>query len=257
VGKTETARAIAEFLFDDEKAMVRIDMSEFMEPHSVARLIGSPPGYVGFEEGGYLTEAVRRRPYAVLLFDEIEKAHPQVFNLLLQILDDRRLTDGHGRTVDFTNTLIIMTSNTGSEFISSGKGYEQMKAGVTEALRQTFKPEFLNRIDEIVTFHALSRDVMKEIVDIQLGRLSTLLRDKGLTIRLTPGAREHLAEVGFDPLYGARSLKRLIQRELFDPLAVNILEAGASDGEVIDVDFKGGAMVFTARHGEKAPLTKP
>jgi len=197
------------------------------------------------------------RAIAEFLFDEIEKAHPQVFNLLLQILDDGRLTDGHGRTVDFTNTLIIMTSNTGSEFIGSKKDYGQMKADVTAALRQTFKPEFLNRIDEIVTFHALSREVMKEIVDIQLGRLSGLLRDKGLAIRLTPDAREHLAEVGFDPLYGARSLKRLIQRELFDPLAVNILEGGTSEGEVIDVDFKGGAMVFTARRGEKAPLTKP
>jgi len=257
VGKTETARAIAEFLFDDEKAMVRIDMSEFMEPHSVARLIGSPPGYVGFEEGGYLTEAVRRRPYAVLLFDEIEKAHPQVFNLLLQILDDGRLTDGHGRTVDFTNTLIIMTSNTGSEFIRAREDYEEMKSEVTAALRQTFKPEFLNRLDEIITFHPLSREVMREIVDIQLGRLSGLLKKKGISLRLTSKAREHLAEVGFDPLYGARSLKRLIQRELFDPLAVNILEGGASEGQLIDVDFKGGAMVFTAPHAEKAPLTKP
>ncbi len=257
VGKTETARALAEFLFDDEKAMVRIDMSEYMEPHSVARLIGSPPGYVGFEEGGYLTEAVRRRPYAVLLFDEIEKAHPQVFNLLLQILDDGRLTDGHGRTVDFRNTLIIMTSNTGSEFISAAEDYEEMKAQVTAALRATFKPEFLNRLDEIITFHPLSKEVMKKIVDIQLGRLSGLLKDKGISLRLTEAAREHLAEAGFDPLYGARALKRLIQSELFDPLAVNILEGGPTEGEVLGVDYRDGAMVFHRLPRQKAPLTKP
>jgi len=257
VGKTETARALAEFLFDDEKAMVRIDMSEFMEPHSVARLIGSPPGYVGFEEGGYLTEAVRRRPYAVLLFDEIEKAHPQVFNLLLQILDEGRLTDGHGRTVDFKNTLIIMTSNTGSEFIRAAEDYEEMKAEVTAALRATFKPEFLNRIDEIITYHPLSREVMKEIVDIQLGRLSDLLTGRGLTMRLTKAAREHLAEAGFDPLYGARSLKRLIERELYDPLAVKILEGDLTEGEVLGVDFKDNAITIRAVPQEKAPLTKP
>ncbi len=258
VGKTETARALAEFLFDDEKAMVRIDMSEFMEQHSVARLIGAPPGYVGYEEGGYLTEAVRRRPYSVILFDEIEKAHPRVFNLLLQILDDGRLTDGHGRTVDFRNTVIIMTSNIGSEYITASEDYDEMKKQVTEALRRTFKPEFLNRIDEIITYHPLSREVMKKIVDIQIGRLSAMLREKNLNLRLTEAAREHLATAGFDPVYGARSLKRLIQNEVFDPLAEKILEGRMTGGETISVDYRDGAMVFNVEQGrdeEKPPLT--
>ncbi len=258
VGKTETARALAEFLFDDEKAMVRIDMSEFMEQHSVARLIGAPPGYVGYEEGGYLTEAVRRRPYAVILFDEIEKAHPRVFNLLLQILDDGRLTDGHGRTVDFRNTVIIMTSNTGSEFITANEDFDEMKRQVTEALRQTFKPEFLNRIDDIITYHPLSREVMKGIVAIQIGRLSAMLRERNLTLDLTRAAIDHLAKAGFDPLYGARSLKRLIQNEVFDPLAERILEGQMTEGEVIRADYRDGAMVFTVEEddrGQKAPLT--
>ncbi len=251
VGKTETARALAELLFEDEKAMVRIDMSEFMESHSVARLIGAPPGYVGYEEGGYLTEAVRRRPYTVVLFDEIEKAHPRVFNLLLQILDEGRLTDGHGRTVDFCNTVIIMTSNTGSEFIGEGEDYEKMQSKVTEALRETFKPEFLNRVDEIITYHTLSREVMGEIVDIQIRRLSAYLKEQSLALSLTPAARTHLAEVGYDPLYGARSLKRLILRQVFDPLALKILEGAYSEGMSIVADFSEGEMVFTALAAEK------
>ncbi len=250
VGKTETARALAELLFEDEKAMVRIDMSEFMEQHSVARLIGSPPGYVGFEEGGYLTEALRRRPYTVVLFDEIEKAHPRVLNILLQILDDGRLTDGHGRTVDFTNSVIIMTSNVGSDIIAAGEDYEQMAREVGALLRDTFKPEFLNRVDEIITYHSLSREVMRDIVDIQLRRLSARLEAQGLTLRVTDGAREHLAEVGFDPLYGARSLKRLIQREVFDALALRILAGDFKEGETLRADFLKGVIVFTA---EPAP----
>ncbi|MFQ5354817.1 MAG: AAA family ATPase, partial [Thermodesulfobacteriota bacterium] len=253
VGKTETARALAELLFEDEKAMVRIDMSEFMEQHSIARLIGAPPGYVGFEEGGYLTEAVRRRPYTVVLFDEIEKAHPRVFNLLLQILDDGRLTDGHGRTVDFTNTVIIMTSNTGSESIAAGEDYEEMQREVTAALRATFKPEFLNRVDEIITYRPLEKAVMGEIVDIQLQRLSARLKEQGLSLSLTSGAKKYLAEKGFDPLYGARSLKRLISREVFDPLALKILGGEFSEGDVLQADFSEGAMVFKAVAREKNP----
>ncbi len=258
VGKTETARALAEFLFDDEKAMVRLDMSEFMEQHSVARLIGAPPGYVGYEEGGYLTEAVRRRPYTVILFDEIEKAHPRVFNILLQILDDGRLTDGHGRTVDFRNTVIIMTSNIGSEYITAAEDFEEMKKQVNEALRRSFKPEFLNRIDEIITYHPLSREVMKKIVDIQIGRLGAMLKEKNLSLRLTDSAREYLASAGFDPVYGARSLKRLIQNEVFDPLAEKILEGQMAEGDTVCVEYRDGAMVFTmeqAADQEKPPLT--
>ncbi|GMR04915.1 MAG: ATP-dependent chaperone ClpB [Thermodesulfobacteriota bacterium] len=247
VGKTETARALAEFLFDDEKAMVRIDMSEFMEKHSVARLIGAPPGYVGYEEGGYLTEAVRRRPYSVILFDEIEKAHPEVFNLLLQILDDGRLTDGHGRTVDFRNTVIIMTSNTGSSYISElgEKDYDEIKSRVTEALRETFKPEFLNRIDDIIIFHPLSRDVMKHIVEIQIGRLKTLLKEKKIGVTLTDNAKEYLAEAGYDPVYGARSLKRLLQKEIIDRLAMKILEGELAEDESVLVDYKDKGLVFS------------
>ncbi|MFQ5442778.1 MAG: ATP-dependent chaperone ClpB [Thermodesulfobacteriota bacterium] len=247
VGKTETARALAEFLFDDERAMVRIDMSEFMEKHSVARLIGAPPGYVGYEEGGYLTEAVRRRPYSVILFDEIEKAHPEVFNLLLQILDDGRLTDGHARTVDFKNTVIIMTSNTGSSYISElgEKDYEEIKNRVTGALRETFKPEFLNRIDDIIIFHPLSRDVMKDIVDIQLARLKTLLKEKKIGVTLTDKAKEYLAGAGYDPVYGARSLKRLLQKDIIDPIALKILEGGFKEGDSVAVDLREGKMVFS------------
>jgi ATP-dependent Clp protease ATP-binding subunit ClpB len=249
VGKTELARALAEFLFDDEDAMVRIDMSEFMEKHSVARLIGAPPGYVGYEEGGYLTEAVRRRPYSVILLDEIEKAHPDVFNVLLQILDDGRLTDGKGRTVDFTNTIVIMTSNVGSKWISElGAGDEdEMRRRVTDAMRAQFRPEFLNRIDETIVFHSLSLDHIKEIVDIQLGRLKELLRERKMDVELTVAAREMIAREGFDPVYGARPLKRALQREVQNPLAVRILEGEFEDGDTVLVDVKDGATVFSVK----------
>ncbi|MBI4949803.1 MAG: ATP-dependent chaperone ClpB [Deltaproteobacteria bacterium] len=246
VGKTETAKTLAEFLFDDERAMVRIDMSEFMEKHSVARLIGAPPGYVGYEEGGYLTEAVRRRPYSVILFDEIEKAHPEVFNILLQILDDGRLTDGHGRTVDFRNTVIIMTSNIGSQHITElgEKDYEEIRSRVTEVLRQTFRPEFLNRIDDIIIFHPLTRAHMKGIVEIQLKNLKKLLREKNIDVVLTDAAKERLAEAGYDPVYGARSLKRLLQKEVYDVLAYKFLEGELGEDERIVVDTEKGKLVF-------------
>lgn len=238
VGKTELARALAEFLFDDEQAMVRIDMSEFMEKHSVARLIGAPPGYVGYEEGGYLTEAVRRRPYTVVLFDEVEKAHPEVFNILLQILDDGRLTDGKGRTVDFKNTVLIMTSNIGSQWIQDlgARDYEEMRRRVLEALRAHFKPEFLNRIDDIVIFHALTKENIKDIVEIQLRNLRKRLSQKKITIHLSEKAKEVLAVEGFDPVYGARPLKRAIQRLIQDPLALKILNGEFKEGDLIEVD---------------------
>jgi ATP-dependent Clp protease ATP-binding subunit ClpB len=237
VGKTETARALAEFMFDDENAMVRIDMSEYGERHTVARLIGAPPGYVGYEEGGQLTEAVRRRPYSVVLFDEIEKAHPDVFNVFLQILDDGRLTDGHGRTVDFRNTIIIMTSNVGSHLIQDMAGDEvEMRNRVMEAMRSVFRPEFLNRLDEIIIFHSLTRENLKQIVDIQIERLRERLRDKKLEIELTPEAKEALAEIGYDPNYGARPLKRTIQRVIQDPLAKEILKGTFAPGDTIYVD---------------------
>jgi ATP-dependent Clp protease ATP-binding subunit ClpB len=237
VGKTELTKALAEFLFDDDTAMVRIDMSEFMEKHSVARLIGAPPGYVGYEEGGVLTEAVRRRPYQVILFDEVEKAHHDVFNVLLQVLDDGRLTDGQGRTVDFRNTVIILTSNLGTEFLSVGEGAEspQQRAQVMGAVRSHFRPEFLNRLDEIILFHRLSRRDMDRIVDIQIGRLQKLLADRKIEITLDNKAREWLAQAGYDPVYGARPLKRVIQRRLQDPLAELLLEGKVSDGSKINV----------------------
>ena len=246
VGKTELGRALAEFLFDDEDAMVRIDMSEFMEKHSVARLIGAPPGYVGYEEGGYLTEAVRRRPYSVVLMDEIEKAHPEVFNVLLQILDDGRLTDGQGRTVDFTNTIVIMTSNVGSQWIEElgGENQEEMRSRVMEALRSQFRPEFLNRIDEIVIFNSLSLDEIKEIVDIQLRRLTSMLDERHMGLELTDPAKELIAREGFDPVYGARPLKRAIQREIQNPLAVAILEGDFQEGDVVRADAKNGKIVL-------------
>jgi ATP-dependent Clp protease ATP-binding subunit ClpB len=249
VGKTELGRALAEFLFDDEDAMVRIDMSEFMEKHSVARLIGAPPGYVGYEEGGYLTEAVRRRPYSVVLMDEIEKAHPEVFNVLLQILDDGRLTDGKGRTVDFTNTIVIMTSNVGSEWIGElGAGdEEEMRKRVMEALRARFRPEFLNRIDEIIIFKSLTLEQIKEIVDIQLRALRSLLRERKMDVELTDKAREMIAREGFDPVYGARPLKRALQREVQNPLAVRILEGEFKDGDTIIVDVKDGETTFSVK----------
>jgi ATP-dependent Clp protease ATP-binding subunit ClpB len=248
VGKTELARALAEFLFDDEQAMVRIDMSEFMEKHSVARLIGAPPGYVGYEEGGYLTEAVRRRPYSVILFDEIEKAHPEVFNLLLQILDDGRLTDGQGHTVDFKNTVIIMTSNIGSQWIQDlgARDYEEMKRRVLEALRAHFKPEFLNRIDEIIIFHGLTREHLKAIIEIQIENLKKRLAERKIEIQLTDRAKELLAEVGYDPTYGARPLKRAIQNLIQNPLAMKVLEGTFSEGDkiIVDADLARREMVF-------------
>ncbi len=237
VGKTELAKALAEFLFDTEQAMIRIDMSEFMEKHSVARLIGAPPGYVGYEEGGYLTEAVRRKPYSVILFDEIEKAHPDVFNILLQILDDGRLTDGKGRTVDFRNTIIIMTSNVGSALVMEAKDAVEMEARVMEALRAQFRPEFLNRIDDIIIFHALSKEHLAKIVDIQVRYLAERLREQNYDIEITQKAREWLAQVGYDPNFGARPLKRAIQRYIEDPLALEILEGNFKEGDKIIVDL--------------------
>ena len=246
VGKTELTRALAEFLFDNEQAMVRLDMSEFMEKHSVARLIGAPPGYVGYEEGGYLTEAVRRRPYSVVLFDEIEKAHPDVFNVLLQILEDGRLTDGQGRTVDFKNTVIILTSNVGSQYIVElgEKDRKEMERRVTAALRETFKPEFLNRVDESVIFNALGREEIKHIVEIQLKRLERLLADKKLSLEVADRAKALLAERGYDPVYGARPLKRTIQRMIQDPLAMKILDGEFGEGDRITIDAAGGEIVF-------------
>ncbi|HEU4564672.1 MAG TPA: AAA family ATPase, partial [Gemmatimonadaceae bacterium] len=237
VGKTETARALAEFLFDSEQAMVRIDMSEYMEKHAVARLIGAPPGYVGFEEGGQLTEAIRRRPYSVVLFDEIEKAHPDVFNILLQILDDGRLTDSQGRTVDFRNTVIIMTSNIGSQYILEygTTNWEMAERQVMQALRAHFKPEFLNRVDDIIVFHPLGMEQIEHIVELQLARLEKLLEDRKLTLEVTPEAKHYLAEVGFDPVFGARPLKRAIQREIQNPLALAVLEGRFGEGDHIVV----------------------
>jgi ATP-dependent Clp protease ATP-binding subunit ClpB len=233
VGKTELTKALAEFLFDDEAALVRIDMSEYMEKHSVARLIGAPPGYVGYEEGGALTEAVRRRPYQVVLFDEIEKAHPDVFNVLLQVLDEGRLTDGQGRTVDFRNTLIVMTSNLGAEYLMAqpeGQDSDAVREEIMAVVRASFRPEFLNRVDEIILFHRLKRSDMTRIVDIQVQRLARLLEDRKIAIVLEPKAREWLAEKGWDPAYGARPLKRVIQKAVQDPLAELILSGAVKDG---------------------------
>jgi len=246
VGKTELAKALAEFLFDSEQAIVRIDMSEYMEKHAVARLIGAPPGYVGYEEGGYLTEAVRRRPYSVVLFDEIEKAHPEVFNVLLQILDDGRMTDGHGRTVDFKNTIVIMTSNVGSQLIHnlSATDREEMEHRVREALRASFKPEFLNRIDETIIFLNLQPEQIKAIVDIQLGRLRQRLAERHIDLELSEAALEFLAAEGYDPVYGARPLKRAIQRLLENPLSLAILRGEVTDGSRLRADRQGDALVF-------------
>lgn len=246
VGKTELARALAEFLFDDEHSMVRIDMSEYQERHTVARLIGAPPGYVGYEEGGQLTEAVRRRPYSVVLFDEIEKAHPEVFNVLLQVLDDGRLTDGQGRTVDFRNTVIIMTSNVGSQYIMGvATVQEEVERRVMEAMRATFRPEFLNRVDEVVIFHALSRDHLKQIIEIQLGRLRQLLAERQITIELTDAAKEALIDEGYDPAYGARPIKRVLQRRVQDPLALKLLQGDIRDGDHVVADRAGDRIVFS------------
>jgi ATP-dependent Clp protease ATP-binding subunit ClpB len=245
VGKTELTKALAAYLFDDEHALQRIDMSEYMEKHSVARLIGAPPGYVGYEEGGALTEAVRRRPYQVVLFDEVEKAHPDVFNVLLQVLDDGRLTDGQGRTVDFRNTLIIMTSNLGAEYLVSlgeEEGVDQARGMVMAALRAAFRPEFLNRIDEIVLFQRLKRADMGAIVDIQMGRLRQLVEDRKISLDLSPAARNWLAEKGYDPAYGARPLTRVIQKNVQDPLAGLILAGKVMDGETVPIDVEAGAL---------------
>jgi ATP-dependent Clp protease ATP-binding subunit ClpB len=228
VGKTELARALAEFMFDDEHAMVRLDMSEYQERHTVARLLGAPPGYVGYEEGGQLTEAVRRRPYSVILLDEIEKAHGEVFDVLLQVLDDGRLTDGHGRTVDFRNTVLIMTSNVRS----------------VDALRDVFRPEFLNRIDEVIEFRPLSREQIAEIVELQLARLRDRLEERRIELELTDAAKEALAEAGWDPAYGARPLKRAIQRLVENPLALTLLEGDFADGDTIRVDAEDGEIRF-------------
>ena len=247
VGKTELTKALAAFLFDTEDAMIRIDMSEFMEKHSVARMIGAPPGYVGYEEGGYLTEAVRRRPYSVILLDEIEKAHPDVFNVLLQVLDDGRLTDGQGRTVDFRNTVIIMTSNLGSQVIQEMAGernYERMKSAVLEIVGGHFRPEFVNRIDEIVVFHPLGRGEIRRIVDIQVGYLKARLAERDLGLELDDAARDRLGEAGFDPVYGARPLKRAIQQQLENPLAQRILRGEFAPGDLIRVSVADGALAF-------------
>ncbi|MFL5560346.1 MAG: AAA family ATPase, partial [Gemmatimonadaceae bacterium] len=252
VGKTETARALAEFLFDVEHAMVRIDMSEYMEKHAVARLIGAPPGYVGYEEGGQLTEAIRRRPYAVILFDEIEKAHADVFNVLLQILDDGRLTDSQGRTVDFRNTVIIMTSNIGSHYIleHTGGEREMVEAQVLSELRQHFRPEFLNRVDDIIIFRPLGREEIERIVGLQLGHLDKLLADRKLTLELTPEARRLIAEEGYDPAFGARPLKRAVQRLLQNPLALAILEGKFNEGDTIRATVgAGGRIAFERAEG--------
>ena len=246
VGKTELAKALAEFLFDSEQAIVRIDMSEYMEKHAVARLIGAPPGYVGYEEGGYLTEAVRRRPYSVVLFDEIEKAHPEVFNVLLQILDDGRMTDGHGRTVDFKNTILIMTSNVGSQYIQElgGLRYEEMVERVMDALRSHFKPEFLNRIDETIIFHNLSQEQLGEIVDIQVERLARRLAEKNIELVLSQSAKSFVAEKGYDPVYGARPLKRVIQKVIENELSLEILNGNIREGERVSAERKGDRIVF-------------
>jgi ATP-dependent Clp protease ATP-binding subunit ClpB len=247
VGKTELARALAEFLFDDERAMVRIDMSEYMEKHTVSRLIGAPPGYVGYEEGGQLTEAVRRKPYTVVLLDEVEKAHPDVFNVLLQIMDDGRLTDGHGRTVDFKNTLLIMTSNLGSQhMVDLGPDQEALiREHAMDALKAQFRPEFLNRVDEVIIFHQLSREHTKQIVDLQVVGLKKRLAERHIDVELSDNAKELLVKEGYDPAYGARPLKRAIQRIVLDPLARKVLEGEFREGDTVLVDAKGDSIVFS------------
>jgi ATP-dependent Clp protease ATP-binding subunit ClpB len=261
VGKTELARALAEYLFDDERALIRIDMSEYQEKHTVARLLGAPPGYIGFEEGGQLTEAVRRRPYSVILFDEIEKAHPDVFNVFLQILDDGRLTDGQGHTVDFKNTIVIMTSNIGSHRIldyrgsTDGADYAIMRATVLDELRQHFRPEFLNRVDEIIVFHALTEDELLTIVDLQLTRLRKRLAERRVTLVLSDEAKRHIVKVGYDPNYGARPLKRTIQKELETPLGRKILSGEIEEGDTVDVGFDENRGELTFSIGERVPAT--
>jgi ATP-dependent Clp protease ATP-binding subunit ClpB len=255
VGKTELCKALAEFLFDTEEAMVRIDMSEFMEKHSVARLIGAPPGYVGYEEGGYLTEAIRRRPYAVLLLDEVEKAHQDVFNVLLQVLDDGRLTDGQGRTVDFRNTVIIMTSNLGSQVIQelAGEGnYQRMKNAVMESVQQHFRPEFINRVDDIVVFHPLGIEQIRAIVEIQIDYLRRRLLERDMELELDDKARDLIGEAGFDPVYGARPLRRAIQQQIENPLAQRILRNELVPGDRVRVSVRGSELVFDKKRQMRA-----
>jgi ATP-dependent Clp protease ATP-binding subunit ClpB len=246
VGKTELARALAEFLFDDERNIVRIDMSEYMEKHSVSRLIGAPPGYVGYDEGGQLTEAVRRRPYSVVLLDEIEKAHRDVFNVLLQVMDDGRLTDGRGRTVDFRNTILIMTSNVGSSFILEQEDREQMERLAYEALHHTFRPEFLNRIDAILIFHRLDRSHIREILEIQCRRIQALLALQNLQLVLTEKAKDYLADRGFDPTFGARPLKRILQELVMEPLAEKLIAGEIGPNNRVTVDLEGGVLSFSS-----------
>ncbi|MCX6390931.1 MAG: AAA family ATPase, partial [Actinobacteria bacterium] len=247
VGKTELAKTLAELLFDDEKSMIRIDMSEYMERHSVSRLVGAPPGYVGYDEGGQLTEAIRRRPYSVVLLDEVEKAHGDVFNLLLQVLDDGRLTDGQGRTVDFTNTVLIMTSNAGAEYITGELSMDEIRQRVDGALRQQFRPEFLNRIDETVIFQRLNAAEIRQIVDLQVARLVRRVEDRRIVFDVTDAAKDLLGRDGYDPTYGARPLKRSIQRMLENPLALRLLEGDVAEGSriVADVDESGDGIVFS------------
>ncbi|MBC7173150.1 MAG: AAA family ATPase, partial [Polyangiaceae bacterium] len=253
VGKTELARALAEFLFDDERAMIRLDMSEYMEKHSVSRLIGAPPGYVGYEEGGQLTEPVRRRPYSVILFDEVEKAHPDVWNTLLQVLDDGRLTDGQGRTVDFKNTVIILTSNVGSQFIMDLDDPDAIRAAVQNELRTRFRPEFLNRIDETVIFRRLGKEDVRNVVDIQLARFAGRLSARELKVTFTDRAKDLLGELGYDPTYGARPLKRAIQRHLENTLAQEILAGKYHAGDEILIDTEAGQITFTRRPAADKP----
>jgi ATP-dependent Clp protease ATP-binding subunit ClpB len=267
VGKTELARALAEFLFDDEASMHRIDMSEYQERHTVSRLIGAPPGYVGYEEGGQLTEAVRRKPYSVILFDEVEKAHPEVFNLLLQLLDDGRLTDGHGRVVDFRNALVIMTSNIGSSHIQEileerehraahwAADMEDLRSRVMEDMRAFFKPEFLNRVDEIVMFNPLTRELLRQIVDIQVERMKRYLVDQGIDLVLSGEAKDRLAEIGYDPVYGARPLKRAVQKEVLNPLAVKLLDGTFQRGDTVEAGIEEGRMVFRKYGSHEAKAT--
>jgi ATP-dependent Clp protease ATP-binding subunit ClpB len=250
VGKTELCKALAQTLFDDEHAMVRLDMSEFMEKHTVSRLIGAPPGYVGYEEGGKLTEAIRRRPYAVVLLDEIEKAHRDVFNILLQVLDDGRLTDNHGHTVDFTNTIVVMTSNVGSQMIqeiaTEGGSHEEMRTAVLESMQTRFLPEFLNRIDEIIVFHPLDRAQIRKIVDLQIGELGKLLAGRELGLEVTEKARQEIANRGYDPTYGARPLKRVIQQQVQNPLASELLKGTFPEGSTVRIDYDGSEFTFRA-----------
>jgi ATP-dependent Clp protease ATP-binding subunit ClpB len=262
VGKTELARALAQFLFDSEEAMVRIDMSEYMEKHAVSRLIGAPPGYIGYEEGGQLSEAVRRRPYSVVLLDEMEKAHPDVFNILLQVLDDGRITDSQGRVVDFRNTIIVMTSNVGSEYIlnlaADDSDYEKMHKRVTEALRKQFRPEFLNRIDDLIIFHSLKREELRQIVDLQIQRIDKLLSEQKICLKLTESAKDYLVNVGYDPVYGARPLKRAIQRELENPIATKILETTFIEGDTIVINCGDNQLNFSKKkEGDTISILEP